>query len=357
MDIQDKLRESILRRPVANGLAIIIANENSSNPSHQPLLGARRDLENMKDTFEVLRFAILPILNASKEQVLAAIRAAAKYKNYPPSYKRIAFAFSGHGDLNVIYAHDGPIETNQLYDPLQPLNAPHLAHIPKLFFMDACRGPNEDRGVEVVARGKTEPPRNRLPVPSYGNYVLAFSTMPSMQAYEVKDDPLQPKNAPHLAHIPKLFFMDASRAPNKDRGVEVVAHGKTEPPRTRIPVPSYGNYVLAFCTMPTMQAYELKDVGGVWMNILSKQLRTNQKSILDVLTEVNRELLNEFHLNGFEVHQQPVLESALNEPFGLLEEAEELGKIYNWLHLWKQPSTITGLDWWTGLVDWTGGLD
>ena len=263
MDIQDKLRESILRRPVANGLAIIIANENSSNPSHQPLLGAKRDLENMKHTFEVLRFATLPILNASKEQVLAAIRAAAKYKNYPSSYKRIAFAFSGHGDLYVIYAHDGPIETDQLYDPLQP------------------------------------------------------------------------KNAPHLAHIPKLFFMDASRAPNKDRGVEVVARGKTEPPRTRAPVPSYGNYVLAFSTMPSMQAYELKDVGGVWMNIVSKQLRTNRRSVLDVLTEVNGELLNEFHLNGFEFYQQPVLESALNEPFGLLEEAEELGKIYNWLHFWK----------------------
>ena len=260
MDIEDKLRESILRRPVANGLAIIIANENSSNPSHQPLRSARKDLENMKDTFEVLRFATLPILNASKEQVLAAIRAAAKYKNYPPCYKRIAFAFSGHGDQNVIYAHDGPIETNQLYDPLQPLNAPHLAHIPKLFFMDACRGPNEDRGVEVVARGKTEPPRNRIPVPSYGNYVLAFSTMPSMKAYE------------------------------------------------------------------------LKDVGGVWMNKVSKELRTNRKSILDVLTEVNGKLLNEFRLSGFEFYQQPVLESALNEPFGLLEEAEELG---NWLYLWK----------------------
>ena len=22
-----------------------------------------------------------------------------------------------------------------------------------------------------------------------------------------------------------------------------------------------------------------------------------------------------------------------------------------------RPSTITGLDWWTGLVDWTSGLD
>ena len=254
MDIENKLRESILRRPVANGLAIIIANENSSNPSHQPLDGARRDLENMKETFEVLRFATLPILNASKEQVLAAVQAAAKYKNYPPSYKRIAFAFSGHGDQNVIYAHDGTIDTNQLYAQLQPKNAPHLADIPKLFFMDACRGPNEDRGVEVVARGKTEPSRDRKVVPSYGNYVLAFSTMPSMRAYEAKD------------------------------------------------------------------------IGGLWMNIVSRQLRTNRKSILDVLTVVNRELFNKFRIYGFKVCQQPVLESAINDTIGLLEEAEELGK-------------------------------
>ena len=254
MDIENKLRESILRRPVANGLAIIIANENSSDPSHRPLDGARRDLENMKETFEVLRFATLPILNASKEQVLAAVRAAAKYKKYPPSYKRIAFAFSGHGDKNVVYAHDGAIDTNQLYEPLQPKNAPHLADIPKLFFMDACRGPNEDKGVEVVARGKTEPPRDRIVVPSYGNYVLAFSTMPSMRAYEAKD------------------------------------------------------------------------IGGLWMNIVSRQLRTNRKSILDVLTVVNRELFNKFRSHGFEVHQQPVLESAINDTIGLLEEAEELGK-------------------------------
>ena len=258
LDIKKKLHESILRRLVANGLAIVIANENSSDPSHQPLDGARRDLENMKETFELLRFATLPILNASKKQVLASVWAVAKYRKYPPSYKRIAFAFSGHGDQNVIYPHDGAIDTNKLYAQLQPKNAPHLADIPKLFFMDAFRGPNEDKGVEVVAHGKTEPFRDRTVVPSYGNYVLAFSTMPSMRAYEAKD------------------------------------------------------------------------IGGLWINIVLRQLRTNRKSILDVLTDVNRELFNEFRSHGFEVHQQPVLESAINGTIGLLEEAEELGKNQLW---------------------------
>ena len=253
MDIEVCLRDSVLRRPVANGLAIIIANEDSSDPNHRSLRGAKRDLEKMKETFEVLRFATLPILNASKEEILASVQAASKYKEYPPSYKRIAFVFSGHGDENIIYAHDGAVDTNQVYEPLQPKNAPHLADIPKLFFIDACRGTIDDKG--IVARGKTGLiPRK----PSYGNYILAYSTMPSMQAYETEED------------------------------------------------------------------------GGLWMNIVSKELRTSPKSVLDALTDVNRELLKEFHSRQYTSCQQPVVESTVHETVKLFEEAEELGK--NQLH-------------------------
>jgi len=49
----------------------------------------------MKETFETLKFATLPIFNASKKQILSAVQAAANYKEYPPSYKRIAFCIFG----------------------------------------------------------------------------------------------------------------------------------------------------------------------------------------------------------------------------------------------------------------------
>jgi len=246
-DVDRLLRQSIDRRRAANGLAIIVANEEGFNPDHKRLEGARKDHKSMKETFEILRFATLPIFNASKEQILSAVQAAANYKEYPPSYKRIAFVFSGHGDENHIYCHDGPIVTDDVYTPLQPINAPHLADIPKLFFIDACRGTMQDKG--VVARGQTVSPRK----PSYGNYVLAYSTMPSMQAYETASD------------------------------------------------------------------------GGLWMHILSKQLQTNRKSVLDVLTEVNSKLLEVFRLHPHDPLQQPVLESTLHEPVNLLEEAEKIG--------------------------------
>ena len=248
MDVDGLLHQTILRRQAANGLAIIIANEDGCNPDHKPLEAAQKDLKAMKETFEILRFATLPIFNASKEQLLSAVEAAANYKAYPPSYKRMAFIFSGHGDESHIYCHDGSIQTDQVYKPLQPINAPHLADIPKLFFIDACRGTMQDKG--IVARGQTVSPRK----PSYGNYVLAYSTMPSMQAYETAGD------------------------------------------------------------------------GRLWMQTLSNQLRTKRKSILDVLTEVNNELLEVIRLCQYEKLQQPILESTLHQPVNLLEEAEEIGK-------------------------------
>ena len=77
--------------------------------------------------------------------------------------------------------------------------------------------------------------------------------------------------------------------------------------------------------MPSMQAYETASDGGLWMHILSKQLQTNRKSVLDVLTEVNGKLLEVFRLRPHDPIQQPVLESTLSEPVNLLEEAEKIG--------------------------------
>jgi len=245
--MESLLYQSIRRRQAANGLAIIIANESSCIREHKRLEGAIKDLYAMKETFETLRFATLPIFNASKEQILSAVQAAANYKAYPPSYKRLAFVFSGHGDENYIYTHDGWIKPlDQVVELLQPTEAPHLGNIPKLFFIDACRGSETDKGL-IVPRGGT------------------------------------------------------------------------------VRMPSFGNYILAHSTMPRMVSYEATDEGGLWMQTVSRQLRTKRKSVLDVLTEVNEELLEELRKRGCETLQQHVLESTLLETVSLLEEAERIG--------------------------------
>ena len=241
----------VLRKPIANGLAIIVANVRSFKEEHDDLPGAEKDHGAMLHTFNELQFATVSILNRPKCDITSAVEAAATLK-YPPHYKRIAFVFSGHGDGDYIYTYEDSIDLQyDIYRPLMPGVSPHLAEIPKLFFIDACRGAGMDRGVripdgELVSRGGR--------APSLGNYLLAYSTLPRMKAFE-------------------------------------------------------------------------KPSGGYWSQHLANQLLVSEKSVVDVLTEVNGKMLDEFEQRDLRFLQQPHLDSTLRQPFSLLKEAREIAEI------------------------------
>ena len=104
-DMLKVLCDLVAAQPTANGLAIIIANEDSCRPDHGPLKGTVKDLDAITKAFESLRFATLSIRNASGQEIIDAVQTASICQ-YPESYKRLAFVFSGHGDLGCIYAYD-----------------------------------------------------------------------------------------------------------------------------------------------------------------------------------------------------------------------------------------------------------
>ncbi len=183
-DIAKLLQEAIDRRPAANGLAIIVANARSSQKGTEKLPGVYRDLEAMKATFEELRYATFPMRDANAHQIREIVQAATDPATvYPRRYKRIAFVFAGHGDENVIETHTGPIDLyKEVFGHFQPYAAPQIGDLPKLFFIDACRGKSTDAGVEVpIARGANN--QSQL-VPSKGNCLLAFATLPHMKSFE-----------------------------------------------------------------------------------------------------------------------------------------------------------------------------
>ena len=169
------------------------------------------------------------------------------------------FIFSGHGDDGKIYAHDSDVLLQQhIFDPWLPKNAPHLATIPKLFFIDACRGNAADLGVPIISD----------------------SSCPS----------------------------------------GAVAKGGR--------APSFGNYLLAYSTMPSMKSFEQPKTGGYWLQHVTRELQDESNidlSIGDVLTKVNDKLLDEMERDNCEHIQQPVLESTLRQNVYLLKEARSAG--------------------------------
>ena len=161
----------------------------------------------MKETFEQFDFNIVQLQNkeVTEHAVLTLVEQLSTYlKNYNGAtvnkgesrdaadsdkpVKAIVFAFSGHGtNDNILLANDGdPIF---LRDVVKPLVDPSIvgypsdsasigptSHlIPKLFFIDACRGKNTIKVPEV--KGDTDV--NDI----QGNFNIEFATIDDHRAF------------------------------------------------------------------------------------------------------------------------------------------------------------------------------
>ena len=128
---------------------------------------------------------------------------------------------------------------------------------------------------------------------------------------------LNPNSSNHsLAGIPRLFFFDACRGDLVDHGF--VARGGDEEWRSKIP--STGDVLVAYATTEGYKAFE-KFGGGLWTNILATKLVTSTRSIYDVLTEVNGELIAQMVAEKAPGLQQPELLGKLNDIICLLVES------------------------------------
>ncbi len=176
------IEQVIKKDSQANGLAIIISNDYKKTKQLQPLEGTVKDNENMSSTFKSLRLAVVSRHNVCLNEMLKLLHSIVNFKCYPPTYKRLVFVFSGHGNSDhLLYTNDAALNTISIkYILDQFYDASNLVKIPKMFFIDACRGDQRNPGVRV--------PRGGISitdiVPAEGNWLLAYSTLPKHKSYE-----------------------------------------------------------------------------------------------------------------------------------------------------------------------------
>lgn len=188
---------AIREKPVSNGLAILIGCTRSYRKDQKPLQGVSRDLDSLEKTCKHLMFAVLCLKDPSSEQIKKVIKHVSRFDKeglrLPPSWKRIIVTFSGHGERlgerSCLCAKDDSVDIQaDIVDPLLPVNAKHVAQLPKLFFIDACRGDKQDDGMEIVVWPPSQPEgfqaRGSPRVSSKGNYLLACSTLIDYQSFE-----------------------------------------------------------------------------------------------------------------------------------------------------------------------------
>ena len=176
------------------GIALVVTCDYDGTPG-STLKATNDDAMEMKETFEQFDYNILQLQNkeVTEHAVLALVEQLSVYlKDYKGAtenkegrnttdsdgkpVKAIVFAFSGHGtDDNIILANNG--DAIFLRDIVKPLVDPaiigfHSHVIPKLFFIDACRGKNT-----IKAKGETDV--NDI----QGNFNIEFATIHDHKAF------------------------------------------------------------------------------------------------------------------------------------------------------------------------------
>ena len=209
------------------GMAVLFTcdYETTEELELEPLLGTKEDAKQMRMTFDYLNYIVHEIHNPTGAEMRAKLQEVSDYlAKYDGEVKDkvIIFAFSGHGysegKIEKIFANDGD-ELEVVAEIVQHYFTAHkcVGGIPKLFFIDACRGSDwiftdSDEEQEEGAKSQEEPLAKGA-AHTVANYRIEYATIPHHKSYMDSVDKgsmWMPKLAKALRH-------------NKDEAVSVIS--------------------------------------------------------------------------------------------------------------------------------------
>ena len=171
------------------GRAIIIVNQKGKGFDDLPksALATGKKLRTLFE--EQLKFSVDFKSDASEAIIKNYISEVVKDTSFIPEQHAIFFYFIGHGQKGEILTPNGKLKIDK--DILLPFNenADHLLAVPKFFFFDCCQGTLWNGG-KIVGMGASEKvllEEYTRRVPTIGNMVIAYSTLPMEKAICIQD--------------------------------------------------------------------------------------------------------------------------------------------------------------------------
>ncbi|MGL5118271.1 MAG: caspase family protein [Plesiomonas shigelloides] len=146
----------------------------------------------MKSVFQWLGFEVRIEQDCDRRRMLDVLKDLSRYDHTQEDC--VVCCVLSHGDIDAIITTDGQRVTfRELMEPLCPPQCPSLIHKPKLFFIQACRGTEEQRAVwpqknnrgdEMLACDARMP---RDSTAEAADFLLAMSTVPHYVSFREKD--------------------------------------------------------------------------------------------------------------------------------------------------------------------------
>ncbi|KAK4307373.1 hypothetical protein Pmani_020892 [Petrolisthes manimaculis] len=177
------------------GLALIIVYEvyGGSGPLRRKC--AQDDVNITVRAFQHLGFEIKEHWNL-KEQDLKRILKEVAATDHSQS-DALAVIFMSHGGLNeknnreFIWVYDGKVDTSVLWKNFTAENCPTLAGKPKMFFIQACRGEETDKGIQLnkqkglrVSTDSFDPrEKEDYVIPIHADMLMMWASYPGMFAF------------------------------------------------------------------------------------------------------------------------------------------------------------------------------
>lgn len=171
----------------SNGLAIIVNCDYNGQENRLP--STNKDGDEMETTFRGFHYDVHRLKNPDKNALIAKLLQARKYlvkegksimqlEKQDKRNRAIVFAFAGHGnkdesDMDYIVSQDGAhfYVLKDIVATFVRESTKDSLLIPKLFFFDACRGPNE-----LLSD------REDIPAATQANFRIDCATIPTCKA-------------------------------------------------------------------------------------------------------------------------------------------------------------------------------
>lgn len=175
------------------GISLIFNHETYDNHLNlNDRIGTNADARELEATLQRLRFTIRRMDNFTVDQIFDAIDEYSKVDH--TNNDCILIVILTHGDGKYLYAKDDKYEFDLIWKAFNATSCPSLAGKPKLFFLQACQGAQEQPvhniGLDYYNNeiGRVNCNSESYTIPAFADFLLAYSTIPGFVSYRDTED-------------------------------------------------------------------------------------------------------------------------------------------------------------------------
>ncbi|XP_074660329.1 caspase-3-like [Tubulanus polymorphus] len=173
------------------GHAIIISNQIFDDVEISNRGGTEQDLDELCEVFNELKFKQNPIRNKKMQQMKEIMQAEAEHPIHKESDAFVCVILSHGCAGNKVYGTDGKtVGIDELVAPFKGDKCEALRGKPKLFFIQACQGVEEDPGTDLpeTRTGVDSSTIVSSKIPTDADVLIAYATHPAYVSYRNEKD-------------------------------------------------------------------------------------------------------------------------------------------------------------------------